>query len=189
MEQRLFRCRYCKERVPLEELRVRIPQVCKQKSCVSDYFEEYKDRVIQSGKKALKRKQRAEKEAAKSKRDLEKELEKVFNYFIRLRDSKDSCICCGHFAKYWDAGHYFGVGSHPELRFDEENVHKCCTRCNQFLDGNLAEYAIGLEAKIGTERFEALRQRRGKEQHYTKSDLREKIKEYKQKVKELKKEI
>ena len=55
MEQRLFRCRYCKERVPLEELRVRISQVCKQKSSVSDYFEEYKVRVIQCGKMALKR--------------------------------------------------------------------------------------------------------------------------------------
>jgi len=58
-----------------------------------------------------------------------------------------------------------------------------------FLDGNLAEYAIGLEAKIGTERFEALRQRRGKGAALYKVDLREKIKEYKQKVKELKKEF
>lgn len=186
MEQ-TFKCRYCKRKVPAKELRVKMPYVCSQKECISEYFEEYKDRVLESGRKALKRKERAEKEAAKSKGDLEQELQKVFNTFIRLRDAGSPCISCGQFAKYYDAGHYFAVSTHPELRFDEFNVHLQCVRCNKFLDGNLAEYAIGLEAKIGTEEFEALKQRRGKEQHYTKSDLRELIKEYKEKVRELKK--
>ncbi|WP_258530002.1 recombination protein NinG [Pseudomonas aeruginosa] len=49
----------------------------------------------------------------------------------------------------YHAGHYRSVGSHPELRFDEDNVHKQCAPCNNHKSGDVVNYRINLVAKIG----------------------------------------
>jgi hypothetical protein len=55
-----------------------------------------------------------------------------------------------------DAGHFRSVGSAPHLRFNEDNVHAQSKHDNQFLSGNAVEYRIGLIARIGLDRVEAL---------------------------------
>ena len=57
-----------------------------------------------------------------------KTLQVVFNAYIRERDSNEPCISCGTTkpVKY-DAGHYYSVGAYPNVRFDEDNVHKQCS--------------------------------------------------------------
>jgi len=97
--------------------------------------------------------------AAKSKSDYIKEAQVVFNKFIRLRDAKEPCISCGrHHQGQYQAGHYKSVGGYPELRFEELNVHKQCSACNDGnkLSGNIHEYRKGLIKKIGTEKVEWL---------------------------------
>lgn len=80
-----------------------------------------------------------------------------FNAFIRERDAKLPCISCGRKHKgLYQAGHYRTVGSHPELRFDEDNCHRQCAPCNNHLSGNIACYTPNLIAKIGQQRFDAL---------------------------------
>ncbi len=74
----------------------------------------------------------------------------AFNAWIRERDSLRPCISCNRdHDGAWDAGHYLSTGARPELRFDEENVHRQCVPCNQHLHGNLALFRIGLIARIG----------------------------------------
>ncbi len=80
-----------------------------------------------------------------------------FNAFIRQRDSKDGffvCISCNHTKpiSQLNAGHFYSAGQFPEVRFNEDNVHGQCIRCNMYLHGNLDNYRKGLERKLGNTR-------------------------------------
>jgi hypothetical protein len=94
---------------------------------------------------------------------LERLATKWFNSFIRLRDSQEvaggfSCISCRELKPVakMHAGHFFAGGHYPILRFDEENVHGQCHRCNRHLHGNLIHYRESLLAKIGADRLAIL---------------------------------
>jgi hypothetical protein len=106
---------------------------------------------------------RERKAALKTRADWMKEAQAAFNAFIRARDAKQACICCGDFAKSeaftggaWDAGHYRSVGSAPHLRFNEDNCHRQRKQCNRDGAGRAVDYRIGLIARIGLARVEAL---------------------------------
>lgn len=135
------------------------------------------------------RRMRARKEALKSRKDWLKDLQKVFNKFIRLRDKNQPCISCGryHQGKY-DAGHYKTVGGNPELRFNEDNCHAQCVPCNQHLHGNIVNYRVGLIERIGIERVEFLEKKDHPPLKLTDDEIKEKIAFYKKKIKELERE-
>jgi hypothetical protein len=95
--------------------------------------------------------------------DLIKEAQTAFNKWIRARDEKEPCISCGapppdlsvlHAGR--DAGHYRSTGSASHLRFHEDNCHAQCVKCNQWKAGNAVDYRIGLVARLGAVRVEAL---------------------------------
>lgn len=112
-------------------------------------------------RKSIEQRERREikvrKEALKGRGDHLREAQAAFNEFIRLRDAEQPCISCGrhHQGKY-DAGHYRSVGACPELRFDEDNVHKQCSPCNIHKSGDILNYRINLEQRIGPERLSRL---------------------------------
>lgn len=141
---------------------------------------------------ALKLKQKAQN--AKKKEIVDKlktknvhlgELQIIFNRFIRERDKGKPCISCGTVKDVqYAAGHYFTVGSCPALRFDEDNVHLQCNKnCNLERSGNIAEYSINLPLRIGQEKFESLKARRGEQLHLSIPDIIELKKLYKEKLK------
>ena len=116
--------------------------------------------------------------------------QKAFNEFIRLRDAHLPCVSCSNPADWhgqWHAGHYKTVGARPDLRFNEDNCHKQCSRCNNFLSGNLAVYTWALELKIGKERLSTL-DVEGSPKKYTAEDYAAITKIYQQKIKVLKNE-
>lgn len=81
----------------------------------------------------------------------------AFNAFIRARDAGEPCISCGRFHDgQYHAGHYRTVGSHPELRFNEDNCWSQCSVCNNYLSGNIIGYQPNLIARIGQSRFDSL---------------------------------
>jgi hypothetical protein len=91
--------------------------------------------------------------------------QKVFNEFIRLRDQKDgffTCISCqvSKPIAQMNAGHYWSVGGHTAVRFDEDNCHGQCIACNKFKHGNLINYTLNLIKKIGQARYDKLEQKR-----------------------------
>ena len=119
---------------------------------------------------------------------LKKELQIVFNQFIRLRDKGQYCISCGE-PKELQAGHYFAVGGYDGLRFNEDNVHGECAGCNCFNESHLIGYGDNLLEKIGLVRFTNLKlnakeYRNSNRFKWSRSDLMEKISYYKAKVKE-----
>lgn len=107
------------------------------------------DQVKQAEQAKDKRETKQKLEKLKSKAQWAKEAQAAFNAFIRERDADHPCISCGRFHDgQYHAGHYLSVGAHPELRFDESNVHKQCAPCNTHLSGNAVLYRKGLIARL-----------------------------------------
>ena len=79
------------------------------------------------------------------------------NKFIRNRDHGNACISCDiTYSTVWNAGHFKSVGAHPNLRYNEDNIHLQCVQCNKDKSGNVGPYRVRLIVKIGLERVEAL---------------------------------
>lgn len=126
---------------------------------------------------------------------LKKKAQIAFNAFIRERDKNQSCISCGapppdpsKFHGGRDAGHYRSVGSAPHLRFEESNCNSQCVHCNQFGAGRAVDYRIGLIARIGKERVEALEADQTP-RHFTREHLLEIAETYRKKTRELKQKM
>lgn len=128
---------------------------------------------------------------------LRKRAQTVFNAFIRARDDGLPCISCGRLhVEYtvggqWDCGHFLSVGSHPELRFNEDNANRQCKSCNAG-SGKYARkertvaqnYEINLIQRIGQEAVDRLRGPHAAN-HYTREDYQRIIAEYRCKLKTL----
>ena len=124
------------------------------------------------------------KERLKTTSDYLKEVQVIFNKWIRLRDAGDVCISCQKTAKKENAGHYRSVGSCPSLRFEPLNVHLQCEYCNTYQHGNLIPYRQNLIKKIGISSVEWLESNH-EPKHYSKSDLIELKEKYRKLIKEL----
>ena len=112
-------------------------------------------------------------------------LQIVFNKYIRLRDANKPCISCDRkLTGKFDAGHYLSVGSYPNLRFNEDNVHGQDVYCNQHLHGNHIEYGLRLPLRIGQDAYNRLMNKRGDALKLTLDEIKELIKVYKLKIKE-----
>jgi hypothetical protein len=118
-------------------------------------FEKRKLKVKQTKDKAFKSDLR---QKLKTLSDYEAEAKKVFQKYVRLRDSGLNCISCNNpNPKDWSGGHYFPAGVYSGLIFDERNCHaQCNSYCNMYLSGNLSAYRIGLVNRYGREFVEQL---------------------------------
>jgi hypothetical protein len=123
------------------------------------------------------------KEELETVQSLMKKAQTYFNSFIRKRDANKNCISCDTLLTgKFDAGHYFSSGT---VTFDERNVHGQCVACNQHKHGNLLNYQIGIEKRIGGEELINLHEEAHKTRKYTREELKEIIELYKQKVKHI----
>lgn len=133
----------------------------------------------------------------KSLATLKNDLQIVFNTYIRLRDTLYDkgtpyfiCISCGEpkGLDQMNAGHYWPVGGHEAVRYDEDNVHGQCIYCNNFASGGKVTmvYAGRLLRKIGKQKFEALALRRFNRSKMMAFEVDLLIDQYKEKIKKLK---
>jgi hypothetical protein len=110
-----------------------------------------------------------------------------FNRFIRLRDAGLPCVSCGKYhTGQIHASHYMSVGAHPELRYEERNVHSACSICNNHLSGNLIEYRKRLIVRCGIELVEWL-EGQHEPKHYDRGALVEIKDAYRAKCREIEK--
>ena len=120
-----------------------------------------------------------------------KEAQTAFNRWIRLRDYGLPCISCGNSDRsiQYAAGHYFSVGSSPELRYEPLNVHlQCNKKCNCELSGNLLCYRVRLIDKIGQDKVDWL-EGKHEAKHYTIDDFKTIKSTYNKLANELQKQI
>jgi len=111
------------------------------------------------------------------------------NKYIRLRDHGKPCISCGEVKPNMQAGHYFAVGGYDGIRYDEDNIHLECQYDNCFNESHLIGYGDNLIERIGKDRFEALKLKAAEYKKngykFSRSEILEKIKYFKEKIKEL----
>ena len=170
-----MRCKNCKDK--FEPIRFN-HKYCLKDECIKAFVEEVKTRQWKETKTRMKN-------DLKTTQDWLKEAQTIFNKYIRLRDTGLWCVSCNLPPKKKNAGHYFSSGGHSNVRFDEDNVHLQCEACNTFLSGNLLQYQIGIQKKIGAQKLLELQERAHVTKKWTIDELKEIIKTYKAKVNEL----
>ncbi|KPE51247.1 recombination protein NinG [Chryseobacterium indologenes] len=112
-------------------------------------------------------------------------LQKLVNAKVRKRDSKDGyfiCISCDEMkpVQQMNAGHYFAKEFYKSVRFDLDNMHGQCVRCNKYLSANLIPYRSNLLLKIGEHRLRQLEQKAAlKNFKFSRDFLIEQIEKYK----------
>jgi NinG protein len=115
------------------------------------------NRMVKVAKKKDAQETRARRMALKSRADWLSEAQVAVNKYVRLAQRGRPCISCGaDWSDTAQAGHFLSRGARPELRFELDNIHSQCVRCNMHLSGNLLGYRKGLIDRIGLERVEAL---------------------------------
>jgi hypothetical protein len=152
--------------------------------------------LIERGKaRATKRKSKREKLGLPTlKKDLEKELDRVFSEFIRLRDmehrvQRSRCITCGKLF-HWrriQAGHFISR-AYKATRYDERNVNAQCRRCNVLMHGRQFEHGLAIDKLHGPGTAKLLYDRSRMPCKRDAYAYRVLIDQYTTKVKQLKKE-
>lgn len=161
------------------------------RECVFKQMQHDDDQDVKRRRKEERKKDAVKRESLKSLSDWIKDVQVVFNRFIRLRDqlAGHRCISSGRILNWTgnetDAGHFRSRGSAPHLRFNEDNCHAQSKKDNRYGAGNTVEYRIGLIKRIGIERVEAL-ESNNILRKYTIDQLRVVKINYQAKIKELK---
>ena len=171
-----MRCKNCKEK--FEPIRF-LHKYCLKDECIRAFVAETKEKMWKQTKVRMKNE-------LKTTSDWMKEAQKVFNQYIRLRDQGLNCISCGKPPLKKNCGHYYSQGGHSNVRFDEDNCHLQCEHCNTYLSGNLLNYQIGIQKRIGSDRLIDLQTRAHITKKWSVEELKELINIYKKKIKELK---
>jgi hypothetical protein len=169
-----MRCKHCKEK--FEPVRF-LQKYCFNPECVKVWVDTEKTKQWKAKKTQLKKE-------LMSLQDYLKIAQQVFNKYIRERDKGMNCISCDKPAKKENCGHYFSQGGHANVRFDEDNCFLQCEYCNTYLSGNLLNYQIGIEKRIGGERLLALHERAHVVKKWTIDECKAIIETYKSKLKE-----
>jgi len=172
-----MRCKNCKQK--FEPIRFN-HKYCLNDECIRAFVAEVKEKTWKQTKTRMKNE-------LETVQDIVKAAQIVFNKYINLRDKGLPCVSCGKPIKgRVNASHFWNANNHHNVRFDEDNVHSSCITCNQFLSGNLLEYRTRLCSKIGQKRFDELEAKRHVTKKWTKDELKEIIKKYKDLVRDMK---
>lgn len=96
-------------------------------------------------------------------KELVKELDRVFSLYIRMKAAINGvarCVTCGDKDswKLMDCGHFIVRGK-VGTRWDEQNCHVQCRRCNRVNQGNIKRYKLFLQARYGREIIDILKKR------------------------------
>jgi len=156
------RCAQCRKKIPETDA-----IISSLKSfCSIEHLAEYAktDRAKRFAKKVVNKEKRIAKEKLKTRSDWQRDAQRAFNEYIRVRDRGKPCVSCGASQGVtvrggdFDAGHYRSRGSSPHLAFHIYNCHSQCVKCNRHLSGNIVEYRKQLVIRIGIEKLEKLEQ-------------------------------
>ncbi len=147
---KLKTCKICKEKFR--------PERQLQSVCSYDCSLEYANKTLKKNATQTKKKYRKALKDFNSKdvTTLKMKAQNAFNRYIRTRDVGNKCISCSSNVEKGDASHFYSVGGHSAVRFNTDNVHLSCYKCNRFAGGNLIPYKVALVEKIGQERFDKL---------------------------------
>jgi hypothetical protein len=170
-----MRCKNCKDK--FEPIRFN-HKFCLKDECIKVFVEEVKVKQWKETKTRMKT-------DLKTLQDWLKETQTIFNKYVRLRDMGLVCISCNKPPLKKNCGHYYSQGGHSNVRFDEDNCHLQCEHCNTYLSGNLLNYQIGIQKRIGAQKLLELQERAHVTKKWSVDELKEIIQTYKTKIRGL----
>ena len=81
----------------------------------------------------------------------------IVHKYIRERDIGKPCISCNTpYKPDFDAGHFYSANKFTALKFDFDNIHGQCIKCNRYNEGEFEKYSLLLPDRIGEDRYNAL---------------------------------
>lgn len=123
---------------------------------------------------------------------MKEKLDKVFSLYIRQRDSNlegfGNCCTCGKRIHYKEGhcGHFMSRRS-LSTRWDEKNCALQCVSCNIYNQGRQYEFSKYIDNKYGKGTAEKLSAKAAQTTKMLKADYEEQIKNFKEKLKSIKK--
>lgn len=141
------KCKCCNEPfIPVRPLQYVCNAICAAKYSYQQKAKKHKKEEIETRKKL------------KTNSDHLKDLQIIFNTYIRERDKGKPCISCDKvlIGNDVNASHFYSVGAYPNLRFNENNCHSSCIECNKHKHGNINEYVLRLPNRIGLDNYNKL---------------------------------
>ena len=110
--------------------------------------------------------------------------------YINKRDKFKPCISCGcQWEETFEAGHLFSANNYRSIKFHLHNINGQCYFCNHNKNGNEAAYLINLPGRIGKEATEELKRLAVLDKQSNKHWTKEELKEIRNHVKKLTKEL
>lgn len=120
-------------------------------------LEQKREAEVKSERHAWKERKIKLKQELGGGKQTEHPLQKEVNKLIRLLDSEYPCLARpDEKHQHYDAGHIYGVGSYPALRYYLWNIHKQSVKSNQHLGGESVLMLQGLEQRYGEDIKEKL---------------------------------
>lgn len=115
---------------------------------------------------------------------------KWFSLYIKERDNW-TCQTCGRTGRgrFMNAGHYIQAFGHAAVFFDERNVFAQCVNCNLWGGGKQAILRDVVIKKFGEKAEKELWEKAKKTKQWTKKELKELSRVYKDKYEKLKRSI
>lgn len=175
------KCVNCKERFKPQQN----TQICCSPWCAVEYVRNKKTKEKKELEKAF--------EAEKEKKGIRGALEvtkKVVHSYVRERDKGKPCVSCGApWNTDFQAGHHYKAETFTTLKFNLANIHGQCVRCNIFLEGNFDNYALLLPNRIGQDKYNELVRLANIDKQFSKVWNLANLKEIRDEIKKLKKEL
>ncbi len=186
-EPKQKRCPICSDMFTPKRWGLRLTRCCSNAGCVRDYAERIRE--IERDKESRKQKV----DFLKNDKSFQRaKAQKSFNEFIRLRDSDLGCISCDKTKDWqgqWHASHWKSRGARPDLAFNEDNAHKACSVCNNWLSGNPMPFREQLLVRIGADRVAALEADMAQPEKLKAADYALIADKYRKKIKDLKSQL
>lgn len=151
---KLPKCKICKN----EFVKTRpLQPTCTRYECMVDYANQH---LSKSVKEKKKQDSKAKREFKQNDKVFLKELaQKIVNQYARMRDLKergDVCCTCGFVGGQKDGGHFLPTSGYSAIRYNTNQIHIQCKRCNRFNSGMPKEYRLFMINKYGLEYVEKL---------------------------------
>lgn len=151
---KLPKCKICKN----EFVKTRpLQPTCTRYECMVDYANQH---LSKSVKEKKKQDNKVKKEFNQNDKVFLKELaQKIVNQYARMRDLKergDVCCTCGFIGGQKDGGHFLPTSGYSAIRYNTNQIHLQCKRCNRFNGGMPKEYRLFMIHKYGIEYVEKL---------------------------------
>lgn len=128
--------------------------------------------AIEYSKVAVKKQREQTKRAFRNndKSLLKEKVQKLANRYGRLRDEFNrgyGCCTCDKKDGKMDGGHFLPTSSYRPIRYNVNQIHQQCIRCNQYNNGMSKEYRVFMISKYNLEYVEELESNKQGDRKYT----------------------